>query len=168
MLTRLKTLCGKGQDQGFTLIELLIVVLIVGILAAVATPIYLGYIRDAKAAEGKAIAGSVWTAVQSNGIGGCGVAAAVSQAYSKAGLTTTGATNPARWSVSAGGANTLTVTCADGTYNPSAALLFTLSGTAADVTSIQIALHYLATQTPPSVLRCTTDGTAVSATSPTC
>ena len=168
MLTRLKTLCSKGQDQGLTLVELLIFVLIVGILSVAATPIYFGYAKDVKAVEGKAIAGSVWTAVQHNGIGGCGVATAVSQAYSKAGLTTRGATNPARWSVSAGGANTLTVACADGKYTPSADLLFTLSGTASDVSGIQVALHHLATQTPPWVLRCTTDGTAVSATSPTC
>ena len=44
-------------------------ILIVGILAAVATPLYLGYIKDAKTAEAKAVAGSLWTAVQSNAIG---------------------------------------------------------------------------------------------------
>ena len=51
MVTRLRALLGQQHERGFTLIELLIVILIVGILAAVATPLYLGYIKDAKTAE---------------------------------------------------------------------------------------------------------------------
>ena len=54
----------KQWEAGFTLIELLIVVLIVGILAAVAVPLYFGYIKDAKMAEAKALAGSGLTALQ--------------------------------------------------------------------------------------------------------
>ena len=73
MVMGLARLFGNRQwNRGFTLIELLIVILIVGILAAVATPLYLGYIKDAKTAEAKAVAGSLWTAVQSNAIGSCG------------------------------------------------------------------------------------------------
>ncbi len=154
----LRELFGTRQDRGFTLIELLIVILIVGILAAVATPLYLGYIKDAKTAEGKAVAGALWTAVQSNAIGTCGVASAVSTGYPKAGFTTGGATTPARWSVTPGG--DVTVNCTTGLLTPDETV-FTITGTSADVNFIQIQLVYSAAGTPPTKLRCSTDsGTA--------
>ena len=86
MVMGLARLFGSRQwNRGFTLIELLIVILIVGILAAVATPLYLGYIKDAKTAEAKAVAGSLWTAVQSNAIASCGTAVPVSDALPEGG-----------------------------------------------------------------------------------
>ena len=53
----------KGR-KGFTLIELMVVILIVGILAAVAVPIMRGRIDSAKWSEANASAGAIRTAIR--------------------------------------------------------------------------------------------------------
>jgi type IV pilus assembly protein PilA len=167
-LARLKALLARDQHRAFALIELLIVLVIVGILAAVAAPLYLGYARDARAAEAKGLAGSLWTAVQLQATTNCGAAVPVSVGYPRAGLTPDGATTPARWVDSTAGTATLTVTCSTGLYTVSTPILFNIQGTASDVTFVSVSLHYVAGENPPSVLRCTTDGTVPTATSPAC
>jgi len=52
--------------KGFTLIELMVVILIVGILAAVAVPLMRGRIDSAKWSEGKAIMGTIATALRAH------------------------------------------------------------------------------------------------------
>src|SRR6266508_1549181 len=91
----------RHGEAGFTLVELRSVILIVGMLAAGAVPVYLGYTRDARLAEAKALAGSALTAlsgcVQVKGAGQSCVRSEVAQ---RVGLnTTTFQTYDGRWSV---------------------------------------------------------------------
>jgi len=51
----------RRSKGGFTLIELMTVVIIVGILAVVAIPLYRGQVARARASEGAALLGSVLT-----------------------------------------------------------------------------------------------------------
>ena len=54
----------RNRRKGFTLVELMVVILIVSILAAVAIPILRGRIDAAKWSEGKAMMGTIATAIR--------------------------------------------------------------------------------------------------------
>ncbi len=134
---------GKGQ-QGFSLIELLIVILILGILAAIATPLYLGYVRDARTTEAKGIIGSLWVGLQ-----GCaqvfpGTGCLVSQQYSRGGLDSAGLTFDGRWNVTAGSAGTLTLLTASNTFN-AVGFPVNVAGVATEVSGITVSYSWNST-----------------------
>lgn len=53
-----------SSERGFTLMELMVVIVIVAILAAVAVPLYINYVKDAKRTEGKGAIAAVISAEQ--------------------------------------------------------------------------------------------------------
>ena len=131
-----KAFRGKGREEGFTLVELLIVILIVGILAAVAIPLYLGYTKDAKLAEGKALLGSVMTALQ-----GCvqakgsGQSCVVSEIVNRVGVSTAGVTGDGRWTVTTSGSLAVS-----STSPPTFSGTIQATGSGSDTTSLTVQL----------------------------
>ncbi len=54
----------RPNEKGFTLIEILIVVVIVAILAAISVPIYVEYVKSARASDAKSTINAIWQAAQ--------------------------------------------------------------------------------------------------------
>jgi prepilin-type N-terminal cleavage/methylation domain-containing protein len=52
---------GNRRERGFTLVELMVVIIIVGILAAIAVPLYTDYTEKARVTEATSIMGAIIT-----------------------------------------------------------------------------------------------------------
>ncbi len=52
------------KRKGFTLIEILVVVVIIAILAAISVPIYIEYVRGARAADAQSQIGAIYNAAK--------------------------------------------------------------------------------------------------------
>jgi prepilin-type N-terminal cleavage/methylation domain-containing protein len=55
----------RGEGRGFTLTEMMVVILLVGVLAVIAIPIYEKYIRQTKASEARSMIGAIVAAEKS-------------------------------------------------------------------------------------------------------
>ena len=55
----------KKAKKGFTLVELMVVIVIMAVLAAAATPVFAGYVKKARAAEHLSECRAIYVAAQS-------------------------------------------------------------------------------------------------------
>ena len=144
----------KNKKAGFTLIELLIVILIIGILAAVGIPLYLGYVSDAKTAEAKGLVGSVWTALRGCAQANPGAGCTTLSQFGRTGLSGAGVTADGRWTVR--GTDSLTMDGATNIFTLTGGVLAT--GTGTDVAGLLVELTYDNAIDPPGRFNCTIAG----------
>jgi type IV pilus assembly protein PilA len=152
-----------NREAGFTLMELIVVVLIVGVLAAVGVPMYLGYVRDARMAEGKALAGAALTASQACAqIDPTGATCTLANLAHRIGVSSAGATGDGRWTVAITPVtlNTATLRFGGGPV--------TVGGTTGTNVANMSAGVFINATTGVVTIHCNTTSATVAATDPLC
>ena len=153
------------RDSGFTLIELLVTILIIGILVAVGVPLYLGYTKEARLSEGKALIGSTITAAQACAQSEPTTGCSLERLRNRVGLTTTNTTGDGKWMVSIAG-GPLTLDTSNGKFGPPAVII-TAAGQTGSVASIAVTATSDASGT--FSLRCNVSGNSAATNSdPAC
>ena len=149
-----------ANEAGFTLMELIVVVLIVGILAAVGVPLYLGYVRDSRLAEAKALAGAALTAAQACASNDpTGATCTLGNLAQRIGVTTAGVSGDGRWTVA------ITRVTLDVTNNRFGGGPITVAGNGGTVADMSAGVFIDAAGVV--TIRCKTDAGTVAATTGT-
>jgi type II secretory pathway pseudopilin PulG len=116
--------------------ELLITILIIGIMVAVGVPFYMGYVKDSRLAEGKALLGSAITAAQSCAQGEPTTGCDLPRLRGKVGLTTSDTTGDGKWKVSMSG-GPLTLDTSSNKFGPPGVVI-TAAGQTGNVSGIAV------------------------------
>ncbi|HVG36099.1 MAG TPA: prepilin-type N-terminal cleavage/methylation domain-containing protein [Thermoplasmata archaeon] len=153
-----------ANEAGFTLMELIVVVLIVGILAAVGVPLYLGYVRDSRLAEAKALAGATLTASQACAQNDpAGTNCTLADLAQRIGVTNAGVSGDGRWTVDIAAGSEVKLDTATNKFSGGPVTVAGVGGNVADLSAgVFISAAGVVT------IRCKTTAGLVAVGDPTC
>ena len=152
-----------ANEAGFTLMELIVVVLIVGILAAVGVPLYLGYVRDSRLAEAKALAGAALTAAQACAQNDPGATSCtLANLAQRIGVTSGGVSGDGRWTVA------ITAVTLDTTNNRFGGGPITVAGKLGTTVEKMAAGVFIDAVSGVVTIHCNTAAATVADTDPSC
>lgn len=100
----------KSNQKGFTMVELMVVVVIVGVLAAVAVPLYGKYVKNARVSEATASIGEIVTASKAWAVENSNATGTPIWPSGAGGLVDLSATQNFTYAISAGGGANATTT----------------------------------------------------------